>query len=100
MARPRGSRTDRTWSDALRKASLEYHEGKAGPKKIEMMARKLIDAVLAGDVSAAKEYGDRIEGKPLQTIDATINDERMVVEAPQPAESAVDWQQSYNGKPN
>ncbi len=95
MSRPRGSRTDRTWSDALRKASLEYHEGKAGPKKIEMMARKLIDAAIAGDISAAKEYGDRIEGKAMQPIEQTITDERMVVAASEPAKDATEWQEKH-----
>lgn len=93
--RPKGALGDKVWADALRRVGLEYAEGKAGPKKIEVMARKLVDAGMAGDMAAAREFGDRLDGKARQQIDATITDERMVVEAQQPAESAKDWQEKH-----
>ena len=35
-------------------------------KGLEDLADKLIDAVLVGDLSALKEFGDRYDGKPTQ----------------------------------
>ncbi len=89
--RPRGSTTDRLWGDALRKIALEYAEGKAGPKKIELAARKLIDATIAGDMTAARELGNRLDGMPHQTQDITVTDERNVIRAPEKAADAEDW---------
>ena len=93
--RPKGSLNDRLWRDALRRVGNEYAEGKAGPKKIEIMARKLIDAGMAGDIAAAKEFGNRLDGMPHQTIDATITDERMVVASSEPAKDATEWQAKH-----
>lgn len=44
----------------------------------------------AARVAACKEILDRGHGKPKQTIDATVEDRRMV-EAPQPAKDAGEW---------
>jgi hypothetical protein len=49
----------KVWSEALRK---EIVQGDDLPK----LARALINKALDGDVKAAKEIGDRIEGKVAQ----------------------------------
>ncbi len=72
----------------------------AGPDAIERLKYWMRQDDARASVAACNALLDRGFGKPNQTIAATITDERMVVEAPQPAESAVDWQQSYSGKPN
>lgn len=64
------------------------HKGK---QKLEAMADMLADAGVAGDLAAIREAGDRLDGKATQAIEATINDERMVVEAPKPAKDAAEW---------
>ena len=66
--RPRSARTDRIWSVALRRAALENVDGQKGLKKIDAAARAVVDAMMKGDVSASKEFGDRMEGKPAQAI--------------------------------
>lgn len=63
---PSGPFADKLWRDAIRKAALEQAEGKRGPKKLELAARALVNAAIAGDVSAAKEMGDRMDGKVPQ----------------------------------
>ena len=45
----------------------------------------------AARVAAIKELLDRGHGKSSQIIDATIKDDRMVVEAPSPAKTTDDW---------
>ncbi len=37
-------------------------------KALDELAEKLIDAVSTGELAALKEFGDRIDGKPAQTI--------------------------------
>ena len=63
---PSGPFADKLWRDAIRKAALEQAEGKRGPKKLELAARALVNAAISGDVSAAKEMGDRLDGKVPQ----------------------------------
>ncbi len=94
MGRPKGSQNDRLWRDALRKIALEYAEGKAGPKKIELAARRVFEATLNGDMSAARELGNRLDGMPHQTQDITVTDERSVIRSPEPSETSEAWQAS------
>ena len=56
-----------------------------------LAARRLVAAAVAGDIQAAKEMGDRLDGRAHQSIDMAVSDERMVVNAPTPEESADDW---------
>jgi len=68
MKKPSGPFADKLWRDAIRKAALEQAKGKRGPKKLELAARALVDAAIVGDVSAAKEMGDRLDGKVPQAV--------------------------------
>ena len=56
----------RIWTDALRKA-LAIRDEK-GKKRIYKLARALLDNAEEGDISALKEFGDRIEGKVPQAL--------------------------------
>lgn len=94
MGRPKGALNDRLWRDTLRKIGMEFAEGKSGPRKVELVGRQLYAAAMDGDVTAAREIGDRLDGKPHQTQDVVIEDRRMV-EAPPPAPDAGTWQQKY-----
>lgn len=66
--RPRAARTDRIWSIALRRAALKNVEGQKGLKRIDAAAEAVVKAMIGGDISASKEFGDRMEGKPAQAI--------------------------------
>lgn len=66
MAAPEGNKNatkNRPWAEAVNRALLA-DDG----KKLRLLADKLIDRALEGDVSALKEVGDRIDGKPAQAI--------------------------------
>lgn len=81
--------SEKEWRNALRK-SVAKREGK-GPQYLERIADRVVQAALNGDMAAAKEIGDRLDGKPAQSIDVAVTDERNVMRAPQPAASAEDW---------
>lgn len=38
-------------------------------KKLAMLARKLVEKALGGDIAALKEIGDRLDGKPAQAVE-------------------------------
>ena len=54
------------WRDAINRAIKRRED--ADPQALEKLADKLLAAVDAGDVSAMKEFGDRIDGKVAQPI--------------------------------
>jgi hypothetical protein len=88
MGAPIGNKNatkNKLWEDALRRALLA-EDG----KKLRSLADKLIARAEEGDVTALKEIGDRMDGKPTQTIggdpDAPIHTvsriERVIVDSP------------------
>jgi hypothetical protein len=63
-----GRKLDSQWSDAIRKAINDVEDGQ---KKIVKLAEKLVSQALEGDITAMKEIGDRLEGKPQQRTEIT-----------------------------
>lgn len=47
---------------------MRAHEDPKKGKKLAALADSLVDAGLAGDVSALREIGDRLDGKVAQAI--------------------------------
>ena len=73
MAAPKkavGPKSDKLWRDAIMRA---VHRADAGikTKRLELLADRLVQEGLAGEVSALREIGDRIDGKPTTTLDTT-----------------------------
>ena len=68
--RPKGAWKDKTWRDALRLAVMRPADEKdPKPKnKLDELTFALIEAGKAGDVSALKEIGDRLDGKVPQAL--------------------------------
>lgn len=60
----------RLWHQAILRA-LEKRGGGDRVKAMDELAEKLLDAVATGDLQALKEFGDRVDGKPSQQIEAT-----------------------------
>jgi molecular chaperone GrpE (heat shock protein) len=54
------------WRDAINRAIKRREE--TDPQALEKLADKLLSAVDTGDVSAMKEFGDRVDGKVPQAI--------------------------------
>lgn len=64
---------DKPFRDALRRAVMEAD---GDEKKLHRIARALVKQASEGDVSAIREVADRLDGKPRQESDLTINDNR------------------------
>jgi len=60
------------WREAINHALKSHPRCKTDQAQaLRDIATKLIDKALEGDLNAMKELGDRIEGKPQQSIDMT-----------------------------
>ncbi len=57
------AKKNRPWAEAVNRALLA-DDG----KKLRLLADKLIDRALEGDVTALKEIGDRMDGRAAQAI--------------------------------
>jgi hypothetical protein len=65
---PRGQQRDKLYREALR-LELAARGGGDPLKELRKIAGAVIDKGLAGDVSAAKEVADRLDGKPTQMLE-------------------------------
>ena len=70
-------KSDKIWSDALRRAALRESKGKGSPKWLDVIAKRVIEEAGDGNPAAFKEVGDRLEGKPQQSVDNTSSDGSM-----------------------
>jgi hypothetical protein len=61
-----GGKPDKLWKDAIRIAALRPDAD--GRKKLAVIADKLVEAAMGGDVAAMREIGDRLDGKPAQAL--------------------------------
>ncbi len=75
MGLPKGATSDKEWRSEIRKAVHELRsvpgENGAQPQKVRtlrLLARKLADRGLEGEIAALREIGDRLDGKPAQAI--------------------------------
>lgn len=71
MANPRGQQRDKPFRDALR---MELAAAGEDHKKLRQIARALIANAVKGDTRAIQEVADRMDGKPAQAVDMTIED--------------------------
>jgi hypothetical protein len=62
------------WRSAIERA-LQKKYGRELAEAMDELALKFIDAVEKGDIAAFREFGDRIDGKPKQQIEATGPDD-------------------------
>lgn len=62
---PGGRGKGRPWREALERAAKRIADGQKS-NNLERAADACFDAAFAGDVSAMKEIGDRLEGKVAQ----------------------------------
>lgn len=62
----RGPKSDKIWSDAVRRAVLRRLENEEGkPQKIERLADKVVEWALEGKMDALREVAERLDGKPV-----------------------------------
>lgn len=70
-ARGRGT-NEKPWREALQLAANDI-DPVTKQKKLRRVAQALVDAAMAGDVQAAKELGDRLDGKATQPLTGEID---------------------------
>lgn len=72
MAAPTGNQNasrGKVWRAAIERALERRSKSRTdGIAEIDALAEQLLNLVAAGDLSALREFGDRIEGKPAQVI--------------------------------
>ena len=61
---------NRLWAETIKRAVAQNDA-----LKLRAAADKLVELAVAGDVSALRELGDRLDGKPKQQIEATGADD-------------------------
>lgn len=72
--KPRGPKSDKLWSDAVRMAVLREDISNGQKiKRLNIIADNLVRLAMEGDMQAIKEIGDRIDGKPKQAVDAQVD---------------------------
>jgi hypothetical protein len=70
MAAPAGNQyaaKDKVWGRAIRRA-LERRSRSDQLEALDALAEKLLQQCDQGDLTALKELGDRLDGKPKQTV--------------------------------
>lgn len=70
MANPRGQQRDKPFRDALR---MEVAAAGEDLKELRKIARTLLNAAVQGDIQAVKEVADRLDGKPAQESNLTVD---------------------------
>lgn len=95
MAAPVGNQNakkGKQWADAIKRA-IRTKYGKEWDESLEELASGLVNAAACGDFQALKEIGDRLDGKPAQSVDVGNKDgeafktERIVREIVDPAKN-------------
>lgn len=85
-----GPKQEKPWRDALLKA-VSKRAQKDGPQFLERVADAVVAAAVTGDMQAAKEIGDRLDGKPRQEIEATVEQVNYVAEVPPLEKDSDAW---------
>lgn len=69
------TKSDKEWAGAVRKAVYEYRTEKSPDGKVKklrwlnVLAAQLVRSASDGDMTAMKEIGDRLDGKPSQGLE-------------------------------
>jgi hypothetical protein len=73
MAAPKGNTyaaNSKRWKQAIENALNKRNESRADKlDALDVLAEKLLAKCDEGDMTAIKEFGDRMDGKPSQAID-------------------------------
>lgn len=72
MKKPSGPFADKMWREALRRAVLKRAEQ---GQKLDRIADAVVAKAMNGDIAAAKEIGDRLDGKATERHEHSASDE-------------------------
>ena len=88
MPRTKGATADKFWSDAVRLAVYREAKGDAQKRKrLNVIADKLCEMAMDGDMAAIKEIGERLDGKAPQA-------QVIQGDADKPVRVAIEWQRA------
>lgn len=77
---PKGNKNaskEKRWAGALRRALAEYEDETCRPgEALQKIAQNVVRDAVAGDWESIQEIACREDGKPAQSVDMNINDER------------------------
>jgi hypothetical protein len=73
---PRGRPKTRTLSEELRARLKEQYPGRSDATYGQMLAHKLVDLAIDGEIAAIREVFDRTEGKPKQVVDVNVEERK------------------------
>lgn len=102
---PGGRPSVKPWREALELAVNE-EDPVTKKRKLRRIAEAVIDAAMAGDMTAAKEVGDRLDGKPRQETEISGSEggpiliqevRRVIVDAINPHNSDTEGVQAASG---
>lgn len=68
------SKSNRLWGETLRRIAIQ------DPQKLRAIAEALYSKAAEGDIQAAREIGDRLDGKSPATLDVTHHEGESVNE--------------------
>ena len=74
---PSGRPKSKPWTDALRIVANEEYEAYSGAEqmtKLRALARQTFAMAMKGDINAIKEFGNRLEGTPTQSVEVETGD--------------------------
>ena len=89
-----GRRKEKLFFDAIM-LEMKEQESLRGARVI---ARKLLDLAVSGDMQAIKEVANRLDGMPIATVEST-NEHIYVVRTPEPLQPDA-WKQKYQPSGN
>lgn len=85
MAAPQGNRNaakGQAWAEALRQALARFEDKKLKIERGEALghiAKVVVEKAIGGDKDAAKEIGDRLDGKPAQSLAVSGDEDQPLV---------------------
>ena len=68
----RGLKSDKLWRAALLRALKRRAGGKGSPQWLDRVARRVVSEADDGNMVAAKECGDRLDGKSVQGVELGV----------------------------
>jgi hypothetical protein len=61
------SKSNRLWADTIRRACIQ-----SDGERLRKIAEAMLTKAEEGDMNAIKELGDRLDGKSMQAIEASV----------------------------
>jgi len=77
----RGRKSDKSWRDALRRALARAGKSDGVDGGLNAVADTVVALAMSGDKDAYKEIGDRLDGKPHQSVEINETSTRYVINA-------------------